>query len=203
MEKKDFRSEVRGYYNKKFYVNNDAAHMIDHADEVVDGLLELNKEYKYPEKIAILTGYIHDIFTGSNRENHHILASHYVLGRKDKYLKKLGKNDLQLIADAVLQHRASYKGEFTSTLSEMISVADKGKPIFIEVVKRSLKYHKESPNRVLEVYEHLKDKFGTYGYSKYADMYLKLYGDELKVFNKEVDDLTLRKLENIVEDMEK
>ncbi len=181
-----FRDEVREFY-KPFYDDGDEAHKIDHADSVCDLALKLNEVYD--EKLVILASYIHDIFNAVDRKNHHKLAYEYVLRAEDRFLKELNKQELELVAYAVLQHRGSFKGEFFSLLSEIISGADRGISNLKEIIIRSCKYNRGNAKEVLE---HIKNKYATGGYGNYPPLIQKKFAKELKEFKKQCDELTLQ-----------
>ncbi len=179
-----FRDEVREYY-KSYYENSDEAHLIDHPDSVCDLALKINKEFD--ETLVILSAYIHDIFNKKDRKNHHKLAYEYVINSDDKYLKELSDQERKLIAHAVLEHRASFKGIYYSKLSEIISSADRGLPDFKHVIKRSIKFNN---NNIDDVYKHIKEKYTTDGYAVFPDAYREIFSDELQRFQKLADELT-------------
>ena len=111
--------------------------------------------------------------------------------------KELNKKELKEVAFAVLQHRASFKGEFYSPLSEVISSADRGLPDLERVVKRSMKFNRGNAQ---SVYEHIKRKYGKSGYAKYPDVYQKLFKEELAEFRCLADELTVERILEICED---
>ncbi|HHB94095.1 MAG TPA: HD domain-containing protein [Campylobacterales bacterium] len=185
MEK--FKNEVRDYY-KSYYENGDKAHLIDHADDVCTLALKINQ--KCDEKLVILASYIHDMFNAMHRPTHNELAYEYVKKSDDKFLKELSKKERLEVANAVLEHRASFKGEFYSNLSEIISSADRGEPDLEVVVQRSMKFN----GNAHDVYEHIKDKYGVNGYAKYPEVYRKIFKEELAYFQKEADEITVGKI---------
>ena len=185
---KTFRDEVREYYST-FYENGDEAHLIGHADDVCTLALKINKEYD--EKLVILASYLHDMFNAQNRPIHNELAYAYVLKTKDKFLKQLNKKELEEVAYAVLEHRASFKGEFFSELSALISSADRGLPDLEFIVIRSMKFNQGNAD---EVYKHISSKYGTNGYANYPIVYQKIFEVELESFKKLADELTVEKI---------
>lgn len=183
------RNNIRKYYGDKFYISNDDAHGIEHADEVCDLMLKMNKELSLnlDKTIIILAAYIHDIYSDDEgRAIHHQLANSYVLGIKDKILNYLSRDSKVTIANAVKEHRASYKGEFSSVLSELLSSADRGYPNFQNIYNRALKYAKGNEEQTKL---HLIDKFGREGYANFPDMYKNFFKDELELLYKEIDNL--------------
>ncbi len=179
-----FRDEVREYY-KDYYENSDEAHLIDHADSVCDLALKINKDYD--EKLVILSSYLHDMFNKKDRKNHNKLAYEYVINCDDKFLIELSNEERMLVAHAVLEHRASFKGVYYSKLSEIISSADRGLPDLDFIVKRSMKFNNQNADNV---YEHIKDKYGTSGYATYPKIYQDIFSDELHRFQKLADEIT-------------
>ena len=187
----EFKKEVRDFY-KPFYTNGDAAHLIDHADDVCELALEINKEFD--EKLIILASYVHDIFNATDRKKHNFLAYDYVKSRADSFLQELKDEELELVAHAVLEHRASFKGEFFSKLSAIISSADRGLPDVEHTVIRSMRYNDANAQ---DVYEHMLDKYSTKGYAKYPTIYQEIFDKELESFKKEIDAITVAKIEQI------
>ena len=187
----EFRDAVRSFY-APYYKDGDLAHQIDHADSVCDLALEINKECN--PKLVILAAYIHDIFNATDRKNHNKLAYNYVLEAKDKFLKELNKEELLLVAHAVLEHRASFKGEFYSKLSEIISSADRGKPDIKEIVIRSMKFNNGNAK---DVYNHLQEKYSSNGYANYPKSYKNIFNKELKELQRAVDYITVEDIENM------
>ena len=187
----NFKQNVREFY-KPFYANGDEAHLIDHADDVCELALEINREYS--DKLVILASYIHDIFNAINRKKHHILAYEYVKNRSDAFLQELSDEELKLVAHAVLEHRASFKGKFFSKLSAIISSADRGLPDLNKIVIRSMLYNNANAR---DVYNHMVNKYGSKGYAKYPAIYQEIFTKELKEFKEEVDNISVKKIEDI------
>ena len=188
---KKFREEVRAYY-APYYENSDEAHLINHADNVCDLALKINRECD--EKLVILASYLHDMFNRDNRAKHNELAYKYVLTADDKFLKMLSGEERKQVAHAVLEHRASFKGKFYSPLSEIISAADRGLPDLDFIVIRSMKFNNGNARKV---YAHISRKYGTNGYAKYPDVYREIFSEELAKFRRLADELTVEKISEI------
>jgi len=186
-----FRKKVRDYY-KYYYENGDEAHLINHADDVCSLALEINKEED--EKLVILASYIHDMFNAENRAVHNELAYEYVLEANDEFLENLNREELKRVAHAVLEHRASFKGEYYSSLSEIISSADRGLPNLESVVVRSMRFNNGDAQNV---YEHILDKYATRGYAKYPKVYQEIFKEPLEQFQNEADKITVEEIEMI------
>jgi len=186
-----FKEEVRKFY-RSYYEYGDAAHLIDHADSVCDLALHINKYCD--ERLVILASYMHDMFNATNRPKHDELAYAYVLKAEDEFLQELSEKELQEVAYAVLEHRASFKGEFYSSLSAVISSADRGLPDLEFIVIRSMKFNNGNAE---DVYAHVSSKYGSKGYAKYPEIYQEIFKDELEAFQKEADVLSVQKVMEI------
>jgi len=182
---KKFIKDVREFY-KPYYDKGDKAHTIAHADEVCKLALKMNNG-EYKEKLVVLSAYIHDIFNSKDRAKHHKLAYKYVLAAEDKFLKELNKKELELVAYATLQHRASYKGKFFSKLSEILSSADRGAPKFEPIVIRCMQFNNEDIDGVVD---HVKDKYAKSGYAKYPKLYIDYFGKEFDEFQERAKNIT-------------
>ncbi len=176
----DIRNFVLSYYK-----TNDPAHQIGHADEVYQTAMEMNNKlhlWKNKEDIALAV-YLHDIFS-DQRKTHHQLAHDFIMKSTDKIFDGVDLKRRQLIARAVLEHRASYEGEYGSKLSELVASADRGKPDLQKNIDRSTKYH--NGNRDMAI-KHVKEKFGRSGYAKYPKIYEDFYAQELEKRYREID----------------
>ena len=108
----------------------------------------------------------HDLGLGVDRETHHLHSGSIV--RKDPYLKrKFSPEQVEMIAQAVEDHRASSTNKPRSTLGAIIADADnmdgQDAP---GMFRRALSYN---PNRSFDdLYEHLSAKYGKGGYASYV-----------------------------------
>ena len=116
---------------ESFY-NNSEGHGIKHVMDVMYRALHYNESLnlKLNKKEIVLASLLHDMYSGSSRKTHHILGHDYVMKSTSKVFDGLNKES---IAKAILEHRASYTGEYSSLLSELISSADRGEPNLMKV----------------------------------------------------------------------
>lgn len=156
------------------YSKMDDAHNFTHIENVIENAKILNNLLgnPYSDNIIIISALYHDIGNIVNRKDHHIESARIVL--EDKDLKELFNDDeLYLISKACEEHRSSYKGEFTSTLSKIINDADSMVYNIEDIIERCYKYtiskySTESERSIYyRVYDHIVDKFGRNGYQKY------------------------------------
>jgi len=191
---KNFRKEVRDYY-QTYYRDGDKAHLIDHADSVCDLALHINSECD--ERLVILASYMHDMFNATNRPIHNELGYEYVLKAEDRFLQELSQKEILEVAHAVLEHRGCFRGEFYSTLSAIVSSADRGLPDLDFIVIRSMKFNKED---AYDVVAHIHDKYGKNGYANYPYVYQVMFKEELEAFHNLADKLTVERVLEIWEE---
>ena len=209
---------IRGIFKPYYENSGDAAHGISHADQVhiacytIINRLErrgiiLEPEVVTPLNIA-LAAYGHDMFAGTSRVLHHILANDWL---RDNIVEKFGNlipsgvdvNDvIETVASAVVEHRASYNGAYTTALSELLSAADRGVPDITSVIKRSYAYssskYTDESTIINETIRHIKAKYGRKGYGRFNNMYIVAYGNELSALRDSADKLTVKSVLNII-----
>lgn len=168
---------------------NDPAHRLSHFDEVYRTALEIDHRLKInlPKKQMMVVSYYHDLFANV-REVHHHLSYNFILGEKCHILRAwLRKEEIGLVANACREHRASYKGKFSSILSELMNSADRERPKGVaRLLERSLHYSiAKNPDLSKEEIcklssDHIKEKYGRGGYARFPDLYVKAFKEELE-----------------------
>lgn len=135
MDIKEYKQLVINHF-QKFYENVDLAHGLSHVKAVTNLALDINKRcnLNLSEHDIVVAGISHDIFSYTYRDEHHTKAKEYILQDSGDIYKYV--TNKKLIACAVGEHRGSYKGEFSSLLSEVISAADRGLPNLNSIIKR-------------------------------------------------------------------
>lgn len=189
------RAKVIKEFNKHWELN-DEAHRYDHFWQVELCGNEINDRLGLgmSPKLIMFAAFFHDLFSWT-RINHHELAYEFVRTSDHSIFDYLTDAERHQVAIACRHHRASYKGKFTYTLDELINSADRMMPDsnLTEMIERSLKVQlakgMEGQVASTKTLEHLKEKFGTGGYARYPDMYLKVFGPELAAQQKAVDEL--------------
>lgn len=186
------------------YAGHDLAHRIDHVIAVTDLALAYNRKLGLDlrEDMIIVAGMLHDLFN-SDRENHHTLGGQYIREQDIDFLNKFTPSERDLMAMAVEQHRASYKGEYSSMYSRVIASADRGAPSFKSTVRRAYGYAKKQAGgdhavAVQSTVDHLVDKFGANGYCKYPELYARYWGDVLAAYQTQCDEITADVVESFV-----
>lgn len=189
------------------YPNNDDAHKLDHYQWVVGNFISnkssiLEVLEKYPKElpeaafqklhVSILA---HDAFA-SFRKHHESMAYHFAI----RLFKQFGiESNIHDYAMAAKEHRASYTGEYTSILSEIVSAVDKGPLCINDTVKRALQYGRShmglfGDKLYLAVLNHVQEKFSREGYARMNGVWEDLYSHTLERHFKAVESLTLDKI---------
>ena len=183
-------NEVREYISSKFgkvYLLNDAGHREKHFESVEKCGLEINErlDLGVDPFLIMLVAWFHDLFAWK-REVHHTLAQRWVEWGPDPVFKLLTSKEQEMVAHACGEHRATYKGEYFSILSELGSAADRGNPNRTAegYVERSVQYNLAKGFSLEEAQvnavEHIKKKVGRGGYARYNDLYLRAFKEDLE-----------------------
>lgn len=190
--------EVQRHFAEKYsahYALNDAGHREDHFLDVQGTGLAMNEALGLGQDPALITivAWVHDLFAWDRAQHHH-LSAEWVYRTEDAVIATLTPEERRLVAEACREHRASWKGEFTSTLSELISSADRGMASTREVLYRAYRYGVERDNLtvdqgVVRAVEHLQEKFGRYGYQRLPEFYSAFYADKLEERYREIERL--------------
>lgn len=182
----EYYKELSEYLTDEYSLN-DTAHHIDHVKAVCNRALCINAAYQlgYDPFMIIAAALYHDLFTRF-RDNHHYLAEAHILTSKHWSLRRFNDEQRVLIGKACLEHRASWKGGYSSTLSELIATADRGSPSNLtEMVTRCYSYGisklKQTPQEALDrILPHLREKYSRTGYQKLSPLYIRVYGSKLE-----------------------
>ena len=180
----------------KSYDDNIGGHGLEHIETVINRSFELKNEFNLnldDEKIYVIAAY-HDIGYKENPDEHEQVSSEMFL--KDETMKTFfNEEERKIIAEAIVDHRASLEYEPRSEYGKLVSSADR--EVSVEnMLKRSINFqrdkHKEENPTDLEVIEYSYKKLSSkYGKDGYAKMYYpdKKYKDYLK----EMQELTENK----------
>lgn len=154
------------------YSKNEPAHNIDHIKYVIDRSFKFantipNINYAMVYTIAAY----HDIGHHIDSKKHEIISGEIM--SKDKNLKKFfSEEELQIIKEAIEDHRASSDHEPRSIYGKIVSTADRNNTVEA-CLRRSYTYGKKleptlTDDEVFEkAYKALNKKFGKNGYAKF------------------------------------
>ena len=149
---------------------NDSGHNMDHINYVLRRSLLFAKQVKDINLNMVYTiAYYHDIAHHLDAKNHEVLSAE-ILRNDQELLKWFTKEEINFMAEAVEDHRASSDTEPRTVYGKIVSSADRNTTLD-EPFKRTYAYRlKHSPDISLEdlikeSQSHLQNKFGKEGYA--------------------------------------
>lgn len=162
------------------YENEKTGHGIPHIRYVINRSLQLGIMYEMNIDMCYTIAAYHDIgLLTADRDTHNSISASYL--RNDENLTKYFDTDeINIMGDACMDHRASCKYTPRSKYGCIVSDADRDTDL-ATMVKRSYKYTKltysdiEDNSKIMDlVYKHLKEKYGCGGYGGFrlANSYL-------------------------------
>lgn len=176
---KDIRHEIRDYIDDTIvprYDSFDPAHRRDHVLTVISQALELYREApqevrdSIDPEVLVMAAACHDLGLVNGRENHHTDSGKIIRG--DSTLRKwFSESQIETIAQAAEDHRASGRGVPRSIYGKIVAEADR----VIEadtIIRRTIQFGQTrypglGPEEQISRAEiHLKEKYGYGGYLK-------------------------------------
>lgn len=198
---KNIKPELREYIEKEVlpqYTNNIGGHGPDHIRTVIDRSFEIIEEFNLdvdPNMIYTVAAF-HDIGYKVDPDKHEEISSQKFLEDKNM-IRFFTEEQINTIAEAIVDHRASLEYEARSIYGKIVSSADRETSVD-RMLDRSFKYqsdkHASENPTVLQVidysYKKLFSKFGKEGYAK-------MYFPDKKYLD------YLRKMQDLLENKEK
>ena len=155
------------------YNKNEIGHGINHIKYVIDRSFQLVKENNLDvnlDMVYVIASY-HDIGHHIDSKRHEIISAEIM--SKDKNLEKFfNKEKLQIIKEAIEDHRASSDHDPRTIYGKIVSSADRNNTIE-DCLERTYTYGKKlNPDATDEElyersYDVLVNKFGVKGYAKF------------------------------------
>jgi hypothetical protein len=191
------RKEIIAGFSHHWEVN-DKAHRVEHFEAVYQtGMVIVKRlDLQVDERLVLFAAYFHDLFAWS-RVNHHELSNHWMTTTDNPLIvNELISEERRIVGLGCLEHRASFKGNFTSRFSALINSADRGLPNGVEsMLARAMDYRKwhfplmSEDEQMADSILHLKEKYGRKGYARYPDLYIKVFGIELALLQEKIAQL--------------
>ena len=165
------RESLRNYiYNEVIpgYAAFDKAHRVDHALTVIERALSMGKQYDINEEMLLTAAACHDLGLAVDRKTHHLESGRII--REDNRLSEwFSPEQIETIAQAAEDHRASAKTPPRSIYGRLVAEADRlivPETIIRRTVLFGLSNYPELDkeghwNRTLE---HLNEKYADGGY---------------------------------------
>lgn len=191
------------------YERNEASHGINHIFTVINRSLRIAKEYEVNKNIVYTVATYHDLGHYIDPKIHEKLSAEIFM-KDDKIKKWFTEEEIQLIKEAIEDHRASSDHEPRSIYGKIVSTADRTIKSIDNCIKRTYLYGKKNypelstkKEQINRIYEHLNDKYGQNGYAK-----THLYDEEFEFAKKKFikalsdKDTFIKRIEKVIEKME-
>lgn len=152
------------------YCNYDSAHNEEHIKSVVSNSFEIAKEYDVDLKMIYTIAIYHDLGLKYGRDDHHLTSAKELLS-DENLLEWFNEEQLEIMARAIEDHRASNDYRPRSIYGLIISEADRCLDADT-VISRTVAYGLTKYNNLSKqehydrVRHHLVDKYGENGYLK-------------------------------------
>ncbi len=152
------------------YTDFDKGHNLEHVKTVIDESLNLAKSCGVNLDYAYVIAAYHDLGLCEGREFHHIVSGKILAA--DKVLQQwFSRDEIQLMKEAVEDHRASSKNPPRSIYGKIVAEADRDiNPL--KIIKRTIQYSiANSPSPEKEhhwnnLVNHMAEKYSESGYMK-------------------------------------
>ena len=174
------------------YDRNEEGHGIGHIKTVIKRSLELAQKYDVNLNMVYAIASYHDLGHYIDRKRHEIISAEMFM--KDENVKKwFTEEQLNVIKEAIEDHRASSNHEPRTIYGKIISTADRTIIDIDNTIKRSYSYGKRNyaelseEEQIERIYYHLTEKYGENGYAK---IYLedKEFDDAIKKLRQALSD---------------
>lgn len=171
MSDTSIRPELRQYIEEFIipqYDGFDPAHRRDHVQMVIQQSLEMARNLGVREEMAYVIAAYHDVGLSEGREHHHEVSAK-MMKADARLLEWFSQEDVQMMADAAEDHRASAAHAPRTIYGRIVAEADRfidPETIIRRTVQFGLEHYPELSRE--EHYErmmtHLQEKYGRGGY---------------------------------------
>ncbi len=167
------KQEIKDYIESAvipLYDNFDKAHQRDHVNYVIEQSLALAKHYDVEEDMVYTIAAYHDTGLQVDRKTHH-LESGKIIRSDSKLLQWFTTEQIETIAQAAEDHRASNTTEPRSIYGKIVAEADRqidGTTILRRTIQFGLSHYPElnKEGNWERTLEHLHEKYAEGGYLK-------------------------------------
>lgn len=152
------------------YSHFDAAHQHDHANDVIRRSLALAEHYDVDINMVYTIAAYHDTGLCEGRETHHLVSGRII--REDEQLKKwFDETQIETMAQAAEDHRASADHEPRSIYGKIVAEADRlinPEKVMIRTIQYGLDHYPEldREGQFERFRNHLIEKYSDHGYLK-------------------------------------
>ncbi|MBR5169036.1 MAG: HD domain-containing protein [Muribaculaceae bacterium] len=166
--------EIREFVEREIvprYDAFDAGHNRDHAHTVMSQALSLAQYYPEVDPcLMLVAAAYHDLGLVNGREHHHTDSARIV--REDERLRRwFSEDEIDTIADAAEDHRASSDHEPRTIYGRIVAEADRiidSETIVRRALQYGMKHHPglDKENQYRRLMEHMQEKYNYGGYLK-------------------------------------
>ena len=150
------------------YDHFDAAHQRNHAEEVIERSLALAEQYNVDVNMVYAIAAYHDTGLCEGRDTHHLVSGRII--REDTKLREWFDDDqIETMAQAAEDHRASSGHEPRSIYGKIVAEADRlisPEKVIRRTIQFGLDHHPEldKEGQYQRFREHLLEKYSDTGY---------------------------------------
>ena len=150
------------------YEHFDAAHRRNHAEEVIERSLDLAKHYDVNKDMVYAIAAYHDTGLCEGRDVHHLVSGRII--REDKKLREwFDEEQIETMAQAAEDHRASSGHEPRSIYGKIVAEADRlisPEKVIRRTIQFGLDHYPEldKEGQYRRFREHLLEKYSDTGY---------------------------------------
>ena len=178
MINKELKKYIEDTIKPQYINNNYGGHGWEHIQDVVYRSFELMGYFNLkinPNMVYVVAAY-HDIGYRQDPDNHEKVSSEMFM-QDDEMKKYFNDEERKIIAEAIVDHRASLEYEARSVYGKLVSSADRAIDVD-NMLRRSIAFqaekHKNENPTIEEVIEYSFKKLSSkYGNGGYAKMYFK------------------------------
>lgn len=165
--------EIVGFVHEEIlpmYDGFDKGHQRDHIEAVINQAVDLCRYYEVDPDMVYIAAAYHDTGICEGRENHHLVSGRII--REDARLLKWFRTDqIETIAQAAEDHRASSQSEPRTIYGKIIAEADRQiepENIILRTIQYGLANYPDldREGHWQRTIEHLKEKYAAGGYLK-------------------------------------
>mgnify|MGYP003310821461 CR=1 FL=1 len=152
------------------YVEFDPAHSTDHAKSVIEAALAMSRHYDVNQDMVAVAAACHDLGLCEDRKTHHLISGRLI--RENRNLRKwFTEEQIETIAEAAEDHRASSDHEPRSIYGRIIAEADRQiepEKVILRTIQYSLDHYPQldKEGHWERTLEHLHEKYADGGYLK-------------------------------------
>ena len=150
------------------YEGFDPAHRVDHAEAVIAKALEMSRHYDVDADMVAIAAACHDLGLSEDRKTHHLVSGRLI--RENADLRKwFSDTQIETIAQAAEDHRASSDHEPRSIYGRLIAEADR-QIVPGTVIRRTIQFglghypELDMEGHWRRMLDHLHEKYADGGY---------------------------------------